>query len=266
MKTKITIIVALCSITLYSMAQTIPNSGFETWENIGGWYFNPQNWETNNNQLITPVLQDTDSYTGNYSLTINHDYSAGTGYVKSRFPFNVNAVAIKVYVKCKISTRDKVSVLVNAYLNQQIIGDGMWTSTNSIAEWTLITIPITQKSSEADSLEIQIIGGDSLQTSFSVDEISYDLFSGIDTYSRSVCNIYPNPFKEKLNYELPGIDDNRLILFEIIDTYGRTVASIDKYTKKGALNLPDVPSGIYIVKITTNLEVLTKIVIKGKIQ
>jgi hypothetical protein len=265
MKTKITIIVALWAITLYSMAQTIPNSGFETWENIGGWYFNPENWETNNSQIMTPVLQETNSYSGNYSLTINHNFSARTGYAKSRFPFNVNAVAIKAYVKCEISTRDKVSVLVNAYLNQQLTGDGMWTSSNSISEWTLITIPITQKSSEADSLEIQIFGGDSLQTSISVDEISYDLISGINTHTSPVYTLYPNPFSEKLRYEISGPEENQMILFEITDVYGRTIARVDKYTNQGELNFPDIPAGIYIVKITTNLEVRTIVVIKESV-
>jgi len=214
---------------------------------------------------MTPVLQDTNSYNGNYSLSINHDYSARTGYAKSRFPFNVNAIAINVYVKCEISTRDKVSVLVNAYLNQQLTGDGMWTSSSSISEWTLITIPITQKSSDADSLEIQIFGGDSLQTSISLDEFSFDINTGIDTYTSPVYNLYPNPFSEKLRYEISGPEENQMILFEITDVYGRTIARIDKYTNQGELNFPHIPAGIYIVKITTNLEVQTKVVIKQSV-
>jgi hypothetical protein len=248
------------------MAQTIPNSGFETWIDAGNWHLDPENWETNNTHIMTPVFPDSNSYSGNYSLTISHDYSGITGYAKSRFPYNANASAIKVYVRCEISIMDTVCIQVDLYSKGQTVGDGKWTSTGSIPEWTLINIPITQKYPEADSLEIQIIGGDSLQTSFSVDEISYDLFSGIDTYTRPVCNIYPNPFKEKLNYELPGIDDNQLILFEIIDNYGRSIASIDKYTNQGELNLSNIPGGTYIVKIKTNQEALTKIVIKGSVQ
>ena len=120
------------STTFWSQAQTIPNSGLETWKDVGGWYFNPENWETNNCQIMTPVLQDTNSYSGNYSLTISHDYSAITGYAKSRFPFNVHAAAIKVYVKCEISSIDTVSVLVDVYLNREIISNGIWTSSNSL--------------------------------------------------------------------------------------------------------------------------------------
>jgi hypothetical protein len=65
-----------------------------------------------------------------------------------------------------------------------------------------------------------------------------------------------------LRYEISGPEENQLILFEIVDIYGRTVAKINKYTLKGELDFPDVPSGAYVVKITTNKEVLTKIVIR----
>jgi carboxyl-terminal processing protease len=75
--------------------------------------------------------------------------------------------------------------------------------------------------------------------------------------------LYPNPFNEKLNYELPGIEDSQMILFEIIDIYGRTVAKLHKDTRQGELDFPDVATGAYIIKITTNQEVLTKIVIRN---
>lgn len=260
---KLLLIITLMSAAFWSQAQAIPNSGFETWENVGGWYLDPEGWETNNSHIMTPVLPDTNSYSGNYSLTISHKYSGITGYAKSRFPFNAHAAAIKAYVKCEMSETDTVSVLVDIYSNRQITGNGKWTSAASISEWTLISIPLTQKSSDGDSLEIQIFGGDSSQTSISLDEFSYDIISGIGAHGSPVWTLYPNPFNEKLNYELPWLDDNQLILFEITDIYGRTVARVDKYSNHGELRLPDIPSGAYIVKITTNKEVLTKIVIRN---
>lgn len=259
---KLLLIITLMSATIWSQAQTIPNSGFESWENLFGWILDPENWETNNSQLMTPVQQDTNSFSGNYALTINHDYASITGYAKSKFPLNEHPSAIKVYVKCEMSTIDTVSVLVDVYSNLQIIDDGMWTSTMNISEWTLITIPITQRSAEGDSIEIRIIGGDSLQTSLSVDEFSFDIISGIQTSISNIWTLYPNPFHNKLKYELFGIEDSQMILFEIIDIYGRTVAKINKYTLQGELDFPDVSSGAYIVRITTDQEVLTKILIR----
>lgn len=75
--------------------------------------------------------------------------------------------------------------------------------------------------------------------------------------------LYPNPFHDKLKYDLTGIDDNEVILFEIIDIYGRTMAKSNIYTLQGEFDLPGVTGGAYVVKITSNKEVLTKIVIRN---
>jgi carboxyl-terminal processing protease len=75
--------------------------------------------------------------------------------------------------------------------------------------------------------------------------------------------LYPNPFHDKLKYELTGIDDNEVILFEIIDIYGRTMAKSNIYTLQGEFDLPGVTGGAYVVKITTKQGVLTKIVIRN---
>ena len=182
--------------------------------------------------------------------------------IKSRFPFNVHAAAIKVYVRCEMSTIDTVSVLVDVYSNRQIIDNGKWTSINSISEWTLITIPISQKSSDVDSLEIRIVGGDSLETSFSLDEFSFDIISGIDIGTSPIWTLYPNPVKEKVKYELPECESNTMILFEIIDIYGRTVAMFEKFESKGEINLSGLASGTYVVKVNTGEEVLVKKVVK----
>jgi hypothetical protein len=65
-----------------------------------------------------------------------------------------------------------------------------------------------------------------------------------------------------LKYELPGLDDNGLILFEIIDDYGKTLARSERFSSKGELNLQGIPCGTYILKISTTQFVLTEILIK----
>ena len=262
MKTLIITLLAIIGLTMYAKAQTIPNSGFELWQNVGGWYFNPESWETNNSQIMTPVLQDTNSFSGNYALTLSHAYSSVKGYAKSRFPLNGHTQAIKVYVKCEVSTLDTVSVQVDLFSNRQIIDNGMWTSAQSISEWTLITIPINPKSYYGDSLEIRIVGGDSLETSFSLDEFSFDIISGIDNSNSPGWILYPNPFEDKLKYKLPGCESNVMILFEIIDIYGRTVARFDKFSNQGEIGLSGMASGAYVMKISTGKKVMVQKILK----
>lgn len=262
MKTTIILTVALISLTIYSKAQTIPNAGFESWISPSGWYLNPENWVTNNSHIWTPVQQDTNSCTGDYALAINHDYASIKGYAKTGLRLDETPSAIKAYVKCDVYPTDKVSIEVNLYLNSQAMDNCCWTSSVSITEWTLISLPITQKYADGDSLEIIITGGDSLQTYFSVDDLSFDIISGIDTPGDRIFKLYPNPFHDKLKYELPGKLDNQLIVFEIIDIYGRTVDYTKSYTTQGELDFSGLTNGTYIVKITTDNQVLTKMGIK----
>ena len=253
---------ALISLIAFTKAQTIPNAGFENWINPLGWYFNPENWATNNSHIWMPVQQDTNSHTGNYALAINHDYASIGGYAKAGFHMDETPSAIKAHVKCQVCPCDEVSIQVNFFLNSQPMDDCIWTSMESITEWTLITIPITNKYMDGDSLEIIITGGDSLQTSFSVDDLSFDILSGIDVPGDRNIKLYPNPFHDILRYELPGKSDNQLIVFEVIDIYGRVVACTKKHTTQGELDFSSFTDGTYMVKMTTNNEVTTKIVIR----
>jgi len=257
------LIITFLLTAFWPQAQTIPNSDFEDWEDVHGWYLKPVYWCTNNCQLMNSVLQDTIAYSGNYAILINYKYSSIKGYASSRFPFDLIPAAISAFVKCEIPVTDTVSILVYVFADSQIVDYGKWSSTSSISEWTLITIPISQNSSSADSLEIQIIGGDSLQTSLSVDSFSFEKISGINSSKSLSWSVYPNPFTNNLKYELPGIDENRLILFEIIDVYGRTLAGSERFTSKGELNLQGIPCGTYILKISTTQSVFSRILIKN---
>jgi len=75
-------------------------------------------------------------------------------------------------------------------------------------------------------------------------------------------NLYPNPFTDKLNYELPSINDKQMIHFEIIDIFGRTIARVDKFSSEGEIDFPSCKNGTYLLKITTGKEVLNRKVVK----
>lgn len=74
--------------------------------------------------------------------------------------------------------------------------------------------------------------------------------------------LYPNPVSKELHYELPEIGNDDILLIEIIDIYGRVVATEEKTTKQGRINFSNLVNGTYIVKVTSNNMVLTKVVVK----
>ena len=134
------------------------------------------------------------------------------------------------------------------------------------SEWTLITIPIAQKSLDGDSLEIQIIGGDSLQTSISLDEFSYDIISGIDTHASQVWNLYPNPASRQLTVDswqlavrssqsaaehsdVPTWSESA-VRISIVDLYGREIKEFpDISSFPCTLDISDLTNGLYILRI-----------------
>jgi len=82
-----------------------------------------------------------------------------------------------------------------------------------------------------------------------------------EMYSKGDIKLYPNPFLDKIYYEIPG-RDQQLVRFEIIDIYGRTIAWIDKYSNQGEFSLSGIASGAYLVKISTEQELMVQKILK----
>jgi hypothetical protein len=82
-----------------------------------------------------------------------------------------------------------------------------------------------------------------------------------ELFTNDGIKLYPNPFQDKLYYEIPGADHQQ-IRFEIIDIYGRTIARIDKNSNQGEISLSGIASGAYLVKISTEKEVMVQKILK----
>lgn len=74
--------------------------------------------------------------------------------------------------------------------------------------------------------------------------------------------IYPNPVSNSLHYELTQSDPGNTVLFEIIDIRGRKLKTIVKNSLSGEIDISELKSGVYILKIISNKTILTKIIIK----
>ncbi|MFC2097104.1 FG-GAP-like repeat-containing protein [Bacteroidota bacterium] len=74
-------------------------------------------------------------------------------------------------------------------------------------------------------------------------------------------NIFPNPVKNEINYELNT--SVYPVLFEILDTQGRVLKSVIENLSSGKIDISDLTSGIYLVKVTGNKSLQTKLIIKN---
>jgi hypothetical protein len=64
--------------------------------------------------------------------------------------------------------------------------------------------------------------------------------------------LYPNPIKDKLFIDIP--QNINPIYAEIYNSLGQLIKSNNVHTGLNVINVSELTSGIYIIKITTNTE------------
>lgn len=247
MKTILKFLTVLFFATTNTYGQTIPNSGFENWSWIGSWYENPDNWNTNNFQIMTYVVKDTNAYQGNFALQVNK-----AGYARSKFQFTQHPSSISVYVKNSFSTIDTVKIEAFVYSGSTIVDMGNWINTTPIPNWTLISIPISVSFSSIDTLEIIITGGNQTGTSISVDEFSYSLTSGINENSpNGNLSAFPNPFSKQTTLQSNNLFSNATLT--VYNSLGQTVKQIKNISGQTVtLHREALPIGLYFIQLTEN--------------
>lgn len=102
-------------------------------------------------------------------------------------------------------------------------------------------LPTTQGAYQQDAIS-PISKANSFLSIFKLDSES-----SIKESARVPINIYPNPAKEHVNFDILGPKN-----ISVYDVNGRTVLDIS--TSKTNLNISDLPSGKYIIKINSNSE------------
>lgn len=255
MKTTFFLLVIMFVMSIQTIGQTIPNSGFENWDIVGGWFEYPNSWITNNTQITTPVLKDTNSFEGSYSLIISHKYSFHDGFATSKFPFLIHPTNILAYVKSEIDGNDSVRIDISVFLEGKIVDSGQWVNTTSISTWTLQSIPISQNSLVIDSLEIQIYGGTQKGTTINVDKLEYELTTSIDpiTLDANWC-LFPNPMTDfsKLTFNNSKREKFNLKLYNM---KGQVVKTNDNITAEEVIIEKDnLTKGIYLFMLRTDIK------------
>jgi len=235
----------------------IPNAGFEDWSWVGGWYENPDNWITNNNQIVNYVWKDTTAYQGNYAIGIKPN-----GYARFKFQYSTHPNSLNAYVKSDISGADSVFIDVFLFSGGNIVDEGHWINTNSITNYSLINIAVSQNSLVVDSIEISIKGGKQTNTVLIVDELSFNFSTtGISInhgFNEKKSNIllYPNPFNDVTTIEY-ALKENSLVKLNIYNLYGQFVTKLvdAKNQPKGKylikFDASNLTSGLYFCTITT---------------
>jgi len=139
---------------------SIPNADFEDW----GPYNSLLDWKTNSCPLCVPAIntytvqQVTDAWHGQFAAKFIYN-GAYAATAENKFAVQGHPVSLTAYTKSTLYGADTVSIKITLFKNSAAVDGGEWLGTSSTANYTKITIPITQNSMQADSALISIKGG-----------------------------------------------------------------------------------------------------------
>ncbi len=88
-----------------------------------------------------------------------------------------------------------------------------------------------------------------------------DSMLSVQSFEGFSAEFFPNPSEGKLNYAISNLENSK-IDFQFLDVLGRTIKQYEKTTTQGIIDIFDLPSGIYFLKVKSGEIEFTKRIIK----
>lgn len=285
---------ALALLTVFSVskAQTIPNSSFEDWTNMGS-YSNPSGWATMNSTTnassIFTATKGTPGNTGTAYLKLTSK-TIGSSVVngmavsgkidsltmepKSGFPFTKRPTSLTGKWQHMIygTSQGSIEVILTRWDStmkiRMTVGSGKITLSGMAMSWANFSIPINYtESSNPDSCMIFMQASGATPTNLDylwVDNLAFTgLTTGFLNNKNLITNlgIYPIPSQDKLMISL-SLNENRNVKMEVIDLNGKTILTKNINLQTGylvqELNISTLSNGSYLLKVSTNNSTDTK--------
>ena len=116
---------------------------------------------------------------------------------------------------------------------------------------------------EFQSLDVKLIATDAGELSFTKTiNITINNTLSFDDTLRSNFKVIPNPFNEKITIAFDSFNINDTYEISIFDLSGKRIFSNYLTKNNYDLNLKEIRSGIYILKLKSNQKIVTKRIIK----
>jgi hypothetical protein len=266
------LILLLLPVLILAQENAIPNAGFENWTDG-----EPNDWISNNNSIegLIPVIQSTDSHSGNSALEMTilpYDqwvYFGLVGSDPSSSPvldiFETNPAALEGYHKFSPVGASFASIGVTILTEMGVItGTGSVLIEIEYLSYTKFSVPITyisQEKAKAAVISITLSGGlDAIGAKYLLDDLSFSgSASSIDESSSDLPlsfklnHNHPNPFNPNtaIGYQLPTISNVELSIYNLL---GEKVATLVSERQAAGVyqvewDAAEFPSGVYYYKI-----------------
>ncbi len=259
----------------HTKAQTIPNGNFETWDLYNSWTLEPEFWVTSNNQLMTPVMQDSSAFEGNLAMRVNV-LSGFEGAIVETASVLMSISEIPSLLNFMVKANvpmgdpaDNVAVTVSFTYEDAIVLTQTWTSLSPIADWLPVFMQFEGNNIEVQEVIITVsagyngpLGGGSWDTWISVDAMSFETMEQVSNNNSTQLEIFPNPTSDFLNITAPvGIDSASQII--ISNALGSIVliASISYSVLSNAnqlcVDISGLSCGLYFIRMDNNTQIQT---------
>jgi hypothetical protein len=264
-------------ISLPAIAQDIPNAGFENWTNG-----NPDQWYTDNIPAIPPffpgaivISQSAENHSGSSSAKleiISLDGDPFNPYMYTTFPAVQKYGSLTGFYKFAPQSNAHVLNfdvwLFSGSTSTGGVGFGELEIYSATSSFTQFIVPIEynlQTTDTPDSAWIWISIEDTAENPTAgaiamVDDLSWGPVTDVEKVNPNVPSSfklqqnYPNPFNPStmIEYSIPKESFVDLRVYDIIGN--ETATLVNEYLSAGTyradFNAADLPSGIYIAKLT----------------
>ena len=235
--------------------------GFE-----GPFYFQGRSVQWWNNAAAKWRIKDDKKASGDFSMRFQHsgsfsgNYSTFTPYGSLSLPSGQNNVKFKIWIDPNTSVDEIEMVLQNPWISLKFdltgVQKGQWVEVsknfnrNSASNTSLTNgdrIQIKLQSAKINGSQALLYIDDIVFNNSTASVGDADLFK---------FKIYPNPVRDSI--KISSQENGELAIYNLS---GQEVRSIDKTSDEIEINVSDISSGIYVVKLTSGNRVATKKVI-----
>lgn len=273
------------SITFLHSIQQFPNNDFENWTAVSTGE-DPASWGTYANQfpffnLPVLVTKTTDAHLSNFAVklisdtgTVQPPFGSGAhgdtvvgslqlnlinGFASTKYPFAYKPDSLIGYTKGTVApvANNFNLIWIQFYNNTVQIGQVAYIASASSNSYTKFSTPVSYTSGlTPDSINFVIYAGNPGNplpgNIFYVDDLSFIYNpTEINNFTENnAINIYPNPAKNTVFFNVSNTDNNAIL--DIIDIKGSVVISKAFSESNIRLDISDLDNGIYFYILKNN--------------
>jgi hypothetical protein len=252
MKKQLLLLIALWPC-LQTMADSIPNAGFEDWI-FAGWGVNPRGWNVNNSQILAAnIVPDSTSHSGLLAMMLiqsgNFRPEAFCG-----FPVSAHPSSLDGFFRNQLNSGDTALLRVDVYY-QGLPVDSSEKSVAGppVAGYTSFSLPLNAAGSPADSCVVRFLGGTIYLSMISFDDLSLAFPTGTGQATPAVAwSVFPVPFREAFAVQIA----NRLEAAGSLELYDGGGHKLLEYalapgTERIRVPAADLAAGLYHLRLIT---------------